>query len=577
MSLTHRTSDRPLGKLNYTRHIRRLRCISLRGLVAENDSADPPVFDASRDLILGPVNLFAGPNGSGKSTVLDAVRSLFEPELLAKLRRENIKRDVTSGFRVVFDSQSEVRAVFGQTGDVLDPSRQSDWSWQRTLLLVEVVDVAGEPWFRVPAIGSLPVVGEIEPHWLQVFKDALARLGALGNAWPRGATAVPDPGSYVEILRRFSHLLPRNASSGPTEDWMKDRSGKLSKINGRLHQYHGDDLTQSSAVDLGLIPSGWHQVVDLLSWVEQCEDHSICTIDEPERHLHPVLQRALISELAALRRRKNLQFIIATHSPTFLNRSAWNQTELAIFHMIGGRPVLEPRVERVLDQLGCLASDLCQSNGVIWVEGPSDRIYLNAFLRAWRSQRLKSSAVLTENVHYSFSFYQGSCLSHYSGTAWGSSLDDTDGPDDDSSVSSAEEQEDVRELIDLLALNRNAAICMDQDCDFTVDCFGDLVPATKLGHNKMRVIDELRGAANPVVHITSGYTIEAYVSQLMPKKFLSYVNGRAVVGGNKVQQAIRFAKKSDAEIASCFAQHFALELFIKRLHEAIVRWNLSAA
>ena len=30
----------------------------------------------------------------------------------------------------------------------------------------------------------------------------------------------------------------------------------------------------------------------------------------------------------------------------------------------------------VLDDLGAKASDIFQSNGIIWVEGPSDRIYI---------------------------------------------------------------------------------------------------------------------------------------------------------------------------------------------------------
>ena len=33
-----------------------------------------------------------------------------------------------------------------------------------------------------------------------------------------------------------------------------------------------------------------------------------------------------------------------------------------------------------LDDIGIKASDILQSNGIIWVEGPSDRIYINKWI-----------------------------------------------------------------------------------------------------------------------------------------------------------------------------------------------------
>lgn len=53
------------------------------------------------------------------------------------------------------------------------------------------------------------------------------------------------------------------------------------------------------------------------------------------------------------------------------------------------------------------ASQLIQSNIVIWVEGPSDRIYIKKWIE------LKSKNSLIENKHLSFLMYGGSNLSGY--------------------------------------------------------------------------------------------------------------------------------------------------------------------
>jgi hypothetical protein len=65
---------------------------------------------------------------------------------------------------------------------------------------------------------------------------------------------------------------------------------------------------------------------------------------------------------------------------------------------------------RTLDALGVSGGTLLQTNCVLWVEGPSDRIYLGAWLR------LRSAAqniTLIEGSDFSFVFYGGKILSHF--------------------------------------------------------------------------------------------------------------------------------------------------------------------
>ena len=61
----------------------------------------------------------------------------------------------------------------------------------------------------------------------------------------------------------------------------------------------------------------------------------------------------------------------------------------------------------ILRDLRYQASDLLQTNGIIWVEGPSNRIYINRWLEL-------SGSKFTEGVDYSIMFYGGACLASLS-------------------------------------------------------------------------------------------------------------------------------------------------------------------
>ena len=84
--------------------------------------------------------------------------------------------------------------------------------------------------------------------------------------------------------------------------------------------------------------------------------------------------------------------------------------------------------EEHLRSLGYRASDLLQANAIVWVEGPSDRIYLLHWLR-------EVAPDLVEGVDFSIAFYGGALLKRLSGAE--------DGPTDPS-------------LVDLWTLNQRS-------------------------------------------------------------------------------------------------------------------------
>jgi hypothetical protein len=125
-----------------------------------------------------------------------------------------------------------------------------------------------------------------------------------------------------------------------------------------------------------------------------------------------------------------------------------------------------------LNDLDVRASDLLQSNGIIWVEGPSDRIYINSWIDLWSERRIK------EGLHYQCVFYGGRLLSHLSAT------DDIDASG-----------------IQLFRVNRNALILMDSDRK---------QDDSDINKTKTRIVNEIKSIGG-ISWVTSGREIENYI------------------------------------------------------------------
>lgn len=94
-------------------------------------------------------------------------------------------------------------------------------------------------------------------------------------------------------------------------------------------------------------------------------------LEEPEAHLHPGAQRFLGSLLSS----EAHQAFVTTHSPTFLSPDL----ETSVHHMStsGGRSRVKSNptafdMDAVLAEIGARNSDILLSDGVLFVEGPSD-------------------------------------------------------------------------------------------------------------------------------------------------------------------------------------------------------------
>lgn len=280
-------------------------------------------------------------------------------------------------------------------------------------------------------------------------------------------------------------------------------------------------------LNLEALGSGIHQTI-LLAAMGTVVENSIICLEEPEIHLHPMFQRKLLRYLAT---KTSNQYFIATHSAHLLDcgiselRCSAFRVRLEDGATVVDRITSGTAQANVCRDLGYHASDLVQSNCVIWVEGPSDRIYLKHWVAAVDQQ-------LMEGTHFSIMFYGGALLCYLSGK-------------DDDGV------EEFNEFVALRRLNRNAIILMDSDKKSS---------ASELGEHKLRIVGEFK--RDGLTWITAGRTIENYLSpeslkkaylRSHPKSEKHFGSGRrfdSVTKKNVSYNKIRMAKVATNEPAN---------------------------
>jgi len=204
----------------------------------------------------------------------------------------------------------------------------------------------------------------------------------------------------------------------------------------------------------------------------------IFAFEELENNLHPSLQRRLYNYIRKYSENHSSYFFLTTHSNIVIDAFGTDKNSQLIHVINDGNKSISSTIlsynstKQILNDLGIKASDILQCNGVIWVEGPSDRNYLNRWLEILAPD-------LQEGLHYTIMFYGGRLLANLTfDFDWFNS-----------------------EVIPLLKINRNAFVVLDRD---------GKTMNTKINDTKNRITKEI-GENNS--WITKGREIENYLSE----------------------------------------------------------------
>lgn len=265
---------------------------------------------------------------------------------------------------------------------------------------------------------------------------------------------------------------------------------RVQQVKSNNNQYKWEVFLEENGHRFALSKSGSGLKTILLILINlylipQTKDYKskeiVYAFEEIENNLHPALQRRVFEYLYNYSVSHNTTIFLTSHSHIAIN-TYFGKDKAQMYHIIKNMGISSIKrmntgleISNLLDDLDVKASDIFQSNGIIWVEGPSDRIYILHWL-----------SVLTdfqyiEGQHFQFMYYGGKLLSHYT---------------------AVEFDEKTNNLINILTMNRNAIMVMDSDKKTLY---------SRINDTKRRIRDELK-RKGMFCWITKGKEIENYVA-----------------------------------------------------------------
>ena len=345
---------------------------------------DEVTFDLPAHIVL------AGPNNTGKTTVLQAIaawglaferwkylnnfqrrggyyelapiaRQAFSAVPLRdfgllwrdRIYRDNVEVEIHSaeGWRVAMEF------VANSTEQIyIRPKRDAEPATLRGAKLdtVFVPPMTGlsteEPVYQRPKIDQL--LGQARPG--EVLRNLLVEAHRSEPAWTE---------LEASIERLFGYqLIPPDATGADILAEYTTRPG-------------------GTRLDIASAGSGFQQVLMLLTFLHT-RPASVLLVDEPDAHLHVILQDAIYGELRAVASRQNSQLILATHSEVIIN--SVDPTELCVM-LARPRPLAQGEQSRLIKSLKALTNTdimiAAEAPGVLYLENYTDLEILREWAR----------------------------------------------------------------------------------------------------------------------------------------------------------------------------------------------------
>ena len=469
-----------------------------------------------------PINIIIGKNNIGKSSVLDIIEMMYDADL--KSRNYNTK---IYAEKVL--SEEEIRKVFSDTviggnigGNHYDFGKKYIGKTFRFKIETEYSNDGKRSLIKTKMPEDLNDVFEIynskyQDKWIRLAnyinykKDFKVkriyaernlvpeeeyndfRINGYGNGVTNAVSRYLNNSKYDETIIKDTILSKLNEIMGE-DAFFEDITTQQVEINGKLEWEIFLKEKGKGRVELSKSGSGLKTILMVLIYtilLPKIEynfplTEYIFLFEELENNLHPSLERRLlkyIEEVASA----GATIFMTTHSSTAID-GFQNKENVQLYHVVKENDELIIKnldtfygKSGCLDDLGIKASDILQSNGIIWVEGPSDRIYVNKLIELWSEGKYK------EGMNYQCVFYGGRLLSNVSFL-----------PDE------------TNNLIKLVNINKNSIMIIDSDIT------GE---GKRINGTKSRIKREIELNGN-LCWITKGKEIENYIPQgLLEEKY----------------------------------------------------------
>lgn len=525
-----------------------------------------------------PINIIIGKNNIGKSSVLDIVEGIYgsrtinintkiiltkemDEDVISRVFQKSISGGTIGGNHYEFGKK-----YIGQDISFIrkpDSSNQipDDFEKYNPNLAINQIDY----WSRVAH--SIKIDSKVTKRILaerNIFpedNDDNMIVDSNGNGITRIITNYLNRSKYNENLVKHDLLQNLNKIMGGDANFKEIVTQQIDSVEGTKWEIYLREEGKGR-IPLSESGSGLKTILMVLVFtilIPNVEHKKISQyiflFEELENNLHPSLQRRLLKYIENLTEEGAL-FFLTTHSNVTLD--AYQNSDITnIIHLQKEDSQVNlinitNKIQKnsILNDLGIKASDLLQSNGIIWVEGPSDRVYINNWIK------IHKKANIVEGKDYQCVFYGGRLLSNLS-------------------------LEDENELVNLMSVNRNAIIVLDSDKK------GNNAPLNK---TKKRIIEEAK-KQEILVWVTKGREIENYIPELLIKKKYNKENSKCSFSqfqnieefidklkkgeGNKfLRDKINFAKDITTDCNwGDFKDCYDLDKMITKVESKVLDWN----
>lgn len=450
-----------------------------------------------------PINLIIGRNNTGKSSLIDLIDYVIQPKDLGNLGFKGKAPRVMASNNL---TEETLRKVFQQGksgGDIRGDHWDFAKAWVGHPIVYEVKPnnkiqfVEIDPPMKVPATFLNKLVNaNVYPFSGYAFKRLQSDRDMIPEIDDHPPVIKSNGQGATNLIQNFLNKegLPRAL----VEEILLNALNSIFETEGRFTRIDVQQLSNNAwEVYLEESEKGWVPlsnsgsglktillVLALLYLTPSIEKKPVSNylfgFEELENNLHPALQRRLFLYLREFAVEHGCKVFLSTHSSVAIDLFATDENTQILHVTHDRKSAIVKRVvtyidnKGILDDLDIRASDLLQANGIVWLEGPSDRLYFNRWMEIFSDGKIR------EGAHYQCVFYGGRLLAHLSAS------DPDVNPDD---------------VVKILWVNRNAILIIDSD---------RTKKGASINSTKQRILSEI-GKVGGLGWVTAGKEIENYI------------------------------------------------------------------